>query len=78
MRQIPAQFKSQTAQASPAWLSNPILTTTKDILSHDLLEALPNLLTGGKTDPRQDYLLLWMATKLEGVQPDFAPPCTVE
>lgn len=50
----------------------------RDILSHGLLEALPNLLTGGETDPRQDYLLRWMATKLEGVQPDFDPPCTVE
>lgn len=56
----------------------PDIDYYKDILSHGLLEALPNLLTGGKTDPRQDYLLLWMATKLEAVQPDFAPPCTVE
>jgi hypothetical protein len=56
----------------------PDIDYYKDILSHGLLEALPNLLTGGKTDARQDYLLRWMATKLEGVQPDFAPPCTVE
>ena len=26
----------------------------------------------------KDYLLRWMATKLEGVQPDFDPPCTIE
>ena len=56
----------------------PDIDYYKDILSHGLLEALPNLLSGGKTDPRQDYLLRWMATKLEGVQPDFTLPCTVE
>lgn len=53
----------------------PDIDYYKDILSHGLLEVLPNLLTGGKTDPRQDYALRWMATKLEGVQPDFSPPC---
>jgi len=56
----------------------PDIDYYKDILSHGLLEVLPNLLTGGKTDPRQDYILRWTATKLEGVQPDFDPPCTVE
>ena len=56
----------------------PDIDYYKDILSHGLLEVLPNLLTDGKTDPRQDYLLRWMATKLEGVQPDFDPPCAVE
>jgi hypothetical protein len=56
----------------------PDIDYYKDILSHGLLEVLPNLLTAGKTDPRQDYLLRWMATKLEGVQPDFNPLCTIE
>lgn len=56
----------------------PDIDYYKDILSHGLLEALPNLLTGGKTDPRQDYVLRWTATKLEGVLPDFEPPCAIE
>lgn len=56
----------------------PDIDYYKDLVSHGLLEVLPNLLTGGKTDPRQDYILRWMATKLEGVQPDFNPPCTLE
>jgi hypothetical protein len=56
----------------------PDIDYYKDLLSHGLLEVLPNLLSGGKTDPRQDYTMRWMATKLEGVQPDFAPPCTVD
>jgi hypothetical protein len=56
----------------------PDIDYYKDILSHGLLEVLPNLLTGGKTDPRQDYILRWTATQLEGIQPDFDPPCTIE
>jgi len=56
----------------------PDIDYYKDILSHGLLEVLPNLLTSRKTDPRQDYLLRWTATRLEGVQPDFNPPCTIE
>jgi hypothetical protein len=56
----------------------PDIDYYKDILAHGLLEVLPNLLTGGKTDPRQDYSLRWMATKLEGVKPNFNPPCTIE
>jgi hypothetical protein len=56
----------------------PDIDYYKDLLAHGLLEALPNLVTGGKTDPRRDYTLRWMATKLEGVQPDFSPPVTVE
>lgn len=55
----------------------PDIDYYKDILSHGLLEVLPNLITGGKTDPRQVYCLRWMATKLEGVQPDFSPPVTI-
>ena len=56
----------------------PDIDYYKDLLSHGLLEVLPNLVTGGLTDPRQDYCLRWMATKLEGVQPDFSPPVTIE
>jgi hypothetical protein len=56
----------------------PDIDYYKDLPSHGLLEVLPNLLAGGKTDPRQDYILRWMATKLEAVQPDFNPPCILE
>lgn len=55
----------------------PDIDYYKDIIAHGLLEVLPNLLTSGKTDPRQDYVLRWMATRLEGIQPDFNPPCTL-
>ncbi len=56
----------------------PDIDYYKDLLAHGLLEVLPNAITGNKTDPRQDYCLRWTATKLEGVQPDFEPPVTVE
>lgn len=56
----------------------PDIDYYKDLLAHGLLEVAPNLIAGGKTDPRQDYALRWMATKLEGIQPDFAPPVTIE
>jgi hypothetical protein len=55
----------------------PDIDYYRDLIAHGLLEVMPNLLTGGKTDPRQDYSLRWMATKLEGVQPDFNPPITI-
>ncbi len=56
----------------------PDIDYYKDLLSHGLLEVLPNLLTAGKTDARKVQSLRWMATKLESVQPDFNPPCTLE
>lgn len=55
----------------------PDIDYYKDVVSHGLLEVVPNLLTGGKTDPRMDYSLRWMATQLEGLPP-FNPPCTIE
>jgi hypothetical protein len=55
----------------------PDIDYYKDLGAHGLLEVLPNALENKKTDPRQDYSLRWMATKLEGVQPDFAPPITI-
>lgn len=57
-------------------LVEPDIDYYKDVVAHGLLEVLPNLASGGKTDPRVVYQLRWMATKQEGL-PDFAPPCTV-
>ena len=55
----------------------PDIDYYKDLVSHGLLEVVPNLASGGKTDPRQDYCLRWMATRLEGLQPDFNPPVAI-
>jgi hypothetical protein len=49
----------------------------KDPLAHLVLEALPNKITKGKTDPRKIYLLRWIAGRHAGV-PEFDPPFTIE
>lgn len=47
----------------------------KDPLAHALLEVLPNRFGGG-TDPRQVYVLRWIAGRRAGV-PEFNPPYTI-
>jgi hypothetical protein len=48
----------------------------RDILAHALLELIPNTLSGGLTDPRQVYVLRWIAGKHANV-PEFNPPYTI-
>jgi hypothetical protein len=45
----------------------------KDPLAHALLEVLHHRLTGSATDPRQVYVLRWIAGRRAGM-PDFEPP----
>lgn len=47
----------------------------RDPLAHALLEVLPNSF-GGRTDPRQIYVLRWIAGRRAGVA-EFAPPYTI-
>ena len=56
----------------------PDIDLCKDLLSHGLTEVVPNLMTGGKTDPRTVYAMRWMATRQEHDVPAFDPPVTVE
>ena len=49
----------------------------KDLLGHFILEVLPNKVSGGKTDPREIYVLRWIAGRHGGV-PEFDPPYTIE
>jgi hypothetical protein len=49
----------------------------KDLLAHFILEVLPNKVSGGKTDPREVYVLRWIAGRRSGV-PEFDPPYTIE
>jgi len=44
----------------------PDIDYYKDLLTHGLLEVLPNLITGGKTDPKVAYMLRWMAGRTIG------------
>jgi hypothetical protein len=48
----------------------------QDLGAHTLLEVIPNAITHGLTDPRQVYVLRWIAGKHAGV-PEFTPPYTI-
>jgi hypothetical protein len=60
----------------PCVIVEPDIDYYRDLLAHGLLEFLPHLITGGKTDPRVAYMLRWMAQRFENL-PDFDPPFTV-
>jgi len=45
----------------------------KDLAAHAILEVITNGLSGNLTDPRQVYVLRWMAGRNAGVAP-FEPP----
>ena len=49
----------------------------KDLAAHALLEVITNALTNSLTDPRQVYVLRWIAGRHAGV-PNFEPPYTIE
>ena len=54
----------------------PDIDYFQDLGAHTLLEAIPNAITHGLTDPKQVYVLRWIAGKHAGV-PEFAPPYTI-
>ena len=49
----------------------------KDLLAHGILEIVANAVSGNLTDPRQVYVLRWMAGRHAGV-PDFNPPYVLD
>jgi hypothetical protein len=49
----------------------------KDLAAHALLEVTSNALTQSLTDPRQAYVLRWIAGRRAGV-PEFEPPYFLE
>ena len=51
----------------------PDIDYYKDLGAHALFEVAANALTHSLTDPRQVYVLRWMAGRQAGV-PEFAPP----
>jgi hypothetical protein len=55
----------------------PDIDYYKDLLAHALLEVATNKLTNSLTDPRQVYVLRWIAGRHAGV-PNFEPPYTIE
>jgi hypothetical protein len=56
----------------------PDIDYYKDLGAHGLLEAIPNAISHGLTDPKVVYSLRWMATKREPHLPEFNPLYTVE
>ncbi|MFN7994234.1 MAG: hypothetical protein U0Q18_11555 [Bryobacteraceae bacterium] len=54
----------------------PDIDYYKDLGSHALLEVIVNGLSGNLTDPRQVYVLRWIAGRHAGV-PAFDPPYTI-
>ena len=55
----------------------PDIDYFKDLLAHALLEVVTNKVSGSLTDPRQVYVLRWIAGRHAGV-PNFEPPYTIE
>ncbi len=55
----------------------PDIDYYKDLAAHALLEVAANTLTGSITDPRQVYVLRWMAGRQAGI-PEFDPPYHLE
>ena len=55
----------------------PDIDYFRDPAAHAILEVLTNSLTHSMTDPRQVYVLRWMAGRHAGV-PNFEPPYTLE
>jgi hypothetical protein len=55
----------------------PDIDYYKDLLAHALLEVVTNKINDSLTDPRQVYVLRWIAGRHAGV-PNFEPPYTIE
>jgi hypothetical protein len=55
----------------------PDIDYYKDLLAHALLEVVVNKVSNSLTDPRQVYVLRWIAGRHAGV-PNFEPPYTIE
>jgi hypothetical protein len=54
----------------------PDIDYFKDLGAHTIFEVLPNALTHSLTDPREVYVLRWIAGRTAGI-PEFAPLYTL-
>ncbi|MCC7176461.1 MAG: hypothetical protein IT159_14810 [Bryobacterales bacterium] len=66
----------RTVQGVECVKVEPDMDYYKDPAAHTLLEVAVNALTGSATDPRQVYVLRWMAGRQAGVA-EFEPPYTL-
>jgi hypothetical protein len=56
-------------------LVEPDIDYYKDLISHTLLEVIPNFFSGGLTNPEMVYVLRWIVGRRAGV--DFSPPYVI-
>jgi hypothetical protein len=62
------------ATGNTEWIKvEPDIDYYKDLLAHALLEVAANQLTHTLTDPRQVYVLRWIAGRRANI-PNFSPP----
>ena len=54
----------------------PDIDYYRDLGAHAILEVVPNTITGGLTNPKDVYALLWIAGQRAGL-PEFTPPYTI-
>jgi hypothetical protein len=66
----------QTIDGVDCVMVEPDIDYFKDLAAHALLEVITNGLTGSITDPRQVYVLRWIAGRHAGV-PEFDPLYTI-
>lgn len=65
-----------SVQGVPCVKVEPDIDYYRDEGAHTLLEVIPNLVSGGKTDPATVYVLRWIAGRYAGV-PEFNPPYSI-
>jgi hypothetical protein len=68
---------TQTIDGTDCIVVEPDIDYFKDLAAHALLEVIANALTGDLTDPKNVYVLRWIAGRRAGV-PEFNPPYTIE
>lgn len=73
MRLIENALDTKTIGGIECVKVEPDINYFQDLLAHALLEVIPNTFTRSITDPKQVYVLRWIAGRHAGV-PEFNPP----
>jgi hypothetical protein len=68
---------TQVIDGTECMVVEPDIDYFKDLLAHALLEVVVNGIAGTLTDPKDVYVLRWIAGRRAGV-PEFNPPYTIE
>jgi len=68
--------ENKSLNGVPCVKLEPDIDYYRDEAAHTILEVIPNLISGGKTDPATIYVLRWIAGRHAGV-PEFTPPYSI-